>query len=263
MAPPAGFTLRAPAVWSRDGAWVAVELWDETVRSSVGVWERATGHLVGTAVVPDFARGLHWLPDGRLLGRGSGAKRWVVDIGAGSVRADGVPEWWRDADAWTVVASPDGRTVAASTAEGTVLLWDVPPTKSEPADVERAWADLAGDALAAWRAVRALASPAGVDVLARAKRCEPIAAAEAAELLAKLDAKEFKVREAATRRLRRVRRGGGRRVASGPREVAVGRGEAARRGVARRPRPRQARDGRDAAEPAGGRGAGADRLAGR
>ena len=141
--------------------------------------------------------------------------------------ATGVFEAAFSADGSRCAAKADDRIAVRSVATGKALC-EVPattgrfalaPDGSKPATLDGAidvsdaatgqplladpHAGRAGDCPAGWRAIRGLASPTGVDVLKRARRCEPMPAAEAAECLAKLDAREFKVREAALR----IRRG--------------------------------------------------------
>ena len=110
------------------------------------------------------------------------------------------PAWarWADDGGW----SSSRRAVARSAEDGTVLIWDGRRKPATLADADGAWRDLGSDdPAAAWGAAWALADAGAVGTLTRAKRTEPAAADAVAALVAKLDAKEFRVREAASKKL--------------------------------------------------------------
>ncbi|MEO2092272.1 MAG: hypothetical protein ABGY75_22685 [Gemmataceae bacterium] len=112
-----------------------------------------------------------------------------------------------------VAFSPDGRSLAAESVDGPLLLWDVrgdlsKPAKPDAAGWDTAWAALGGDgAEAAFRAVRlfALHPEEGTAELKRrfAGRKPPTAEAVAA-LVAQLDDRDYATRERATRELREL-----------------------------------------------------------
>jgi WD40 repeat protein len=109
--------------------------------------------------------------------------------------------------------SPDGRVLASGHADGTILTWDTAPARrrgARPArgpgagQVERWWADLAGDARKAHPAIWGLtAAPRRAVALLR-ERLRPRRAVAAAQLrrwVADLDDDEFRRRESASARL--------------------------------------------------------------
>jgi hypothetical protein len=95
----------------------------------------------------------------------------------------------------------DGTLVSASAEDGTALVWSLkPPSEREPPDPARLWADLAGDAPAAWRAVWSAARHPQVAVALFRDKWPPrkLAAAEQVRrLIADLDHQDFATREAA------------------------------------------------------------------
>ncbi len=111
---------------------------------------------------------------------------------------------------------PDGRTAFTALADGTALTWDLSRFAVKPlsathtaADLTQWWADLAGeDARAAYGAIWRLAeAPADVLIPFLRMRLRPVdrpAAAEWRELILGLDHPQFRVRDAATRRLERL-----------------------------------------------------------
>jgi WD40 repeat protein len=112
-----------------------------------------------------------------------------------------------------VAFSPDGRSLAAESVDGPLLLWDVRgdltrPAKPDAGGWEAAWTALGGDgAEAAFRAVRlfALHPDDGVPELKRrfAERKSPTAEAVAA-LVQQLDDRDYQTRERATKELREL-----------------------------------------------------------
>jgi WD40 repeat protein len=104
--------------------------------------------------------------------------------------------------------SPDGRCLAAATADTSVVLYPLPPPPREAplpaAGLDQAWCDLSGEAVPAFRAVRALtARPEQALALCRA-RLRPAASPGAARLVQALGADDFATRQAATEALVRL-----------------------------------------------------------
>jgi len=107
--------------------------------------------------------------------------------------------------------TPDGRTLASASADGTTLLWQVPtPTIDPPvplqAEVEEAlWRDLASEKPAdAYLALRLLVQSPHQAVALLKRRLQPLSVEECArlkELLRQLDDDDFNRREQATARL--------------------------------------------------------------
>lgn len=104
--------------------------------------------------------------------------------------------------------APDGRTLASAGSGGPILLWDLFETVKEgppsAGDLDRTWAALAGKAEEAFEAIRRLAAyPAQSLPYLRAK-IEPVRPPDAdaiEKLIAALDDRDYRQREAASREL--------------------------------------------------------------
>jgi hypothetical protein len=105
--------------------------------------------------------------------------------------------------------SPDGRTLATSFPDSTILLWKIPQPKIQPAiNLKSAFADLGSeDAGKAWSAVWAMAgSPKESVMLLREslKPISPIPPERVKVLVADLESPQFAKREAASRGLAQI-----------------------------------------------------------
>jgi RNA polymerase sigma factor (sigma-70 family) len=107
--------------------------------------------------------------------------------------------------------APDGRSLVCGMNNGTALVWDVIPAKleREPTrdELEKCWADLAGEACRAYEAVGALVAAAGRGVDFLKEHVAPskvIAPERLRKLIADLDSDEFTVRDAAVKELDRL-----------------------------------------------------------
>jgi hypothetical protein len=114
----------------------------------------------------------------------------------------------------SVAFAPDGRTLAAASAEAPVYVWDVlggadlPHRPLTPAELEQTWAALAStDAQTAFQSLRRfVASPEPAVALLR-ERLPPAAAVDAGrvrELVRRLDGPRFADRQAAAQELERL-----------------------------------------------------------
>ncbi|HJZ92929.1 MAG TPA: WD40 repeat domain-containing protein [Gemmataceae bacterium] len=109
----------------------------------------------------------------------------------------------------TPAFSPDNRRLAVNNRDGTILIWDVSvPRDAKPLaadELPKLWDDLGSpDASRAWQAVHRLLDDPGPAVkflLDRVKPAKPPDAAAAKRLLAELDSPEYRVREAAMKKV--------------------------------------------------------------
>ena len=165
------------------------------------VWESATGRIIVDlpASLPDWA-GAVLSPDGRVVASADNDRLVLADLaGAGRVRTLPVR------GARSLAFSPDGRHLASSLADGTILIWDVPraPEPWRVANADRLWADLsADDAAAAWKAIWHLLDHPDEATELLTARLRPITAwNDTAALIGRLDHSRYAVREEAVREL--------------------------------------------------------------
>jgi hypothetical protein len=115
----------------------------------------------------------------------------------------------------SVAFSPDGKALASGGWDTTVLLWDVTrwqlsesPAQPRTNTLQTYWADLAGDAPKAFRAIQALADWPEQTVPFLKERLRPVPAPgpqHIGRLIADLDSDQFAVREAAFKELTKLR----------------------------------------------------------
>lgn len=159
LALPEGRELIDTAACSADGLLLAAPLSDGrgdrgSQRRRVGVWERATGALLGTFPATDANGPIALSPDGRTLAVGGRDRVVLYDVLTGderpALRTPGRSDAYHATEPApdAMAFAPDGRTLATGHADTTILLWPVPPpSEAGISDAERAWADLAaGDA---------------------------------------------------------------------------------------------------------------------
>jgi WD40 repeat protein len=109
----------------------------------------------------------------------------------------------------TPAFSPDNRRLAVNNRDGTILIWDVSvPRDAKPlaaSEQPKLWDDLGSpDASRAWQAIHRLLDDPGPAVkflLDRVNPAKPPDAAAAKRLLAELDSPEYRVREAAMKKV--------------------------------------------------------------
>ncbi len=107
--------------------------------------------------------------------------------------------------------SPDGTRLATGMLDGTVLLWDVPKPKANPAveaDLAALWTDLSGtDPGKAWRAVWRLSAAPELAVRLLKDKLTPsprVPATDVQNWITDLDNRDYRKREAASKRLSAV-----------------------------------------------------------
>jgi RNA polymerase sigma factor (sigma-70 family) len=190
---------------------------------AVRLWEVATGKEIHVLKGHECAvTSVVWSPDGRLVASADNNKNYAnPDKGVNSVRVwDAVTgkELARFGGLSTVVTSlafsPDGSYLAGGLQDSTILVWDVRPSarparlatkKLQAAELEGLWADLAGDAPKAHRAIWTLVAASKQSVPFLRARLKPVAvlanAGQVQQWIADLDSEKFAVRQAAKKEL--------------------------------------------------------------
>jgi WD40 repeat protein len=148
-------------------------------------------------------------PDGRVLAAANTwglIRLWEVMTGQELLRFDG-----QGARVNGLAFRPDGRGLASARSDGTVLVWRLEPfrwqkpSRLTEADLDLLWTQLGGgDAALAYRAAWSLAAAPAQSVPFLAERLRPvppITPERMKRLIAELDHKDFRRREAATREL--------------------------------------------------------------
>ena len=96
----------------------------------IRLWDTVTGEQKGTLTGHEHdVLSLAFSPDGRTLASGGG--RWDYTLRLWDV-ATGVSKGTLTGHTWTVTSlafSPDGETLASGSGDGTVLLWELTPTR--------------------------------------------------------------------------------------------------------------------------------------
>jgi WD40 repeat protein len=190
--------------------------------SDLRVWATATGKLLAQFKGLERILGLAFSPSGRTLvvsdlvrdnypgpNETSVSKlRFLEALSGQEIRQLEMPQQ----SVWSLAFAPDGRTLATGGGDSTILVWDmtagankgkVPPAALTVADLKQLWADLAGNAPTADRALGTLALSAkqSVPFLAERLRVTAAPAEQVAKLIVALDDKSFAVRDQAFRAL--------------------------------------------------------------
>ncbi len=201
------YSNRARLALSADGRMLALNR-----EKTISVWETATGQerlrLQGHTQ-PTLA--VAFSPDGRLLAsaaRDGTLRLWDLATGTERKQLAG-----HRGNVNALVFSPDGKWLYSGGEDTSVLVWDVARIVRDglPAIprlvVQTAWKDLAGDAAGAYQAMHALrADPAqALPLLSEHLRpAQPVEKKRLAELIRKLDADEFAVRDEALGELEKL-----------------------------------------------------------
>jgi hypothetical protein len=198
----------ASLAYSRDGALLAAGRANRLTVYDVGTG-RERHRLEGPL---GLVNGLAFLPgEDRLVSASSDGKARVWDLRNERVL------WALEgaAEGRSLAVSPDGRAVALGTSDR-FIVWDLPFAEDDArrkeaplgaADLERSWAELAGEAPEAHKALRTLRTAPGSAVAFLRRRLRPAAmpdadtARDVRRLLAQLDSDSFAKRQSATRAL--------------------------------------------------------------
>jgi hypothetical protein len=154
-------------------------------------------------------------PDGQMLATADSQVVHVWRVATGSEvfrrpRHESLPGGPAQAPVTAIALFPGGRILATGLADGTVLEWNLPLTKSAeklltPPELDRLWADLAGrDARQAYHAIHVLVAAPTQAVTYLQGHLQPVAEIDAKDvqrLLTDLDNERFDKREAAMKEL--------------------------------------------------------------
>jgi WD40 repeat protein len=202
---PDGRSIATPAGQGVDGTM--------SIHPDVVLWETATGQeRLHITMNEGQVNNLAFSPDGRLLasaGRTETIRLWDIWTGKQVGHFTG-----HRGPMTSLAFAPDGKTLASGGLDSTVLIWDVsgllptakkPAEKLSPAALTRCWNDLAGaDAARAYQSIMKLAQrPGQAEGLLKNKlTANPgVDGQRLARLIADLDARNFKVREKASKEL--------------------------------------------------------------
>jgi RNA polymerase sigma factor (sigma-70 family) len=174
----------------------------------VQVWDVSTGkELLTIDTRTDSVMRVAFSPDGRTLatgGKDAAVRLWELATGEERQRFGG-----HESEIIALTFAPDGRSLAAASADAPVLVWDVagtsgPRRRLSAEDLRRCWDDLAGDAAAAFRATRRLASDPDQALPFLRQRLGPVPAADPGrvrQLVDALDSDQFARRQKAAAEL--------------------------------------------------------------
>jgi RNA polymerase sigma factor (sigma-70 family) len=175
-----------------------VHLWDVATGKEVGQCRGRLGSVTAVA----FA------PDGRTLAASGGGGVALYEVATGSERRQFAGH---TGIVWSIAFDPHGRWMVTGCSDKTVLQWDLigrpDVARSAERDLERSWADLAGDPVAADRARAALVAEPARTVPFLAGRVKPAPVAEAGQvpkLVADLNSDRSAVRRQAMLELERL-----------------------------------------------------------
>jgi WD40 repeat protein len=199
--------------FSRDGKRLAAATVCPGRDQAIQVWEVETGQVL--CRLERIGVGLAALsPDGKsLVTMGKVSQLWEIASGKVRGQIEGHSDW-----VWAADFSPDGRLLATGSQDTTVLLRDMLQPNDELAPrvplsnekLESLWTDLAGeDAVKAYRAIGALVAAPDQALLFLREHLRPITMPTPEQLnrlIADLDARQFSVREKATRELEKLGR---------------------------------------------------------
>jgi WD40 repeat protein len=96
---------------------------DDNFTPAIFLWDTASGEQLGILVYPETFSRLAFCPDGSLIAAASGSRLTIWDAGNSQLLA----ELDGHTDRITSLAfSPDGSTIATASADGSLVLWQVP-----------------------------------------------------------------------------------------------------------------------------------------
>jgi hypothetical protein len=181
--------------FSPDGRRLAVALRDGNIslcEAATGVEER---QFLGSVLALAFSPDSKWLLTG---GSDDTVRVWEAATGVEVLRRNG-----HEGGVLYVAFGGGGRTALSSGRDGQAYLWDLRPAPGPNVPLAELWANLAGDAPKAYRAVWALSERDGAASLFREKIAPvpPVEPARVKKWIADLNSAQFKVRAEAARAL--------------------------------------------------------------
>jgi RNA polymerase sigma factor (sigma-70 family) len=197
---------------SPDGRLLVAAVQGLRIGDQTRAWDVATGKELPAFVGPTGSVwSLAFSPDGKTLATGAGEGDGTIRLWELATRQIRLTLRGQQGTIHDLAFSPDGRRLASAGKDTTALVWDVTGGQAtgrpSARDLDTLWADLAGDAARAYRAICGLGAAPEQAVPFVQKHLRPVVLVppeHLARLVAALDSNRFPAREEAARELEQL-----------------------------------------------------------